>query len=323
MTIPRLPESELQTLAMRVIERSQSPEKRPETVWLEARYRLFLSANGLRNFRDGDALVSRRMSEGSGISASNNPSAILKVRYWRTGRHYPKNRAVCEAFGRALGLDEREHLILLTDWFDHADRSFGPAEASDPEYLRRFRILEKLKREFTDKQRPEELLAMCTPGTEPSANLRYIYCRQAVRYLGSRARTSAGIPISHLDTRGYDPQFSREMKLLGEVSRSTMIRHLLILGMPFVNRSRIDKLLTELGYTPLKEDHRRPGGEATDLLVLGLLKLYEQSCAGREPEECTEWFRQAAGRLSDTLDAAGCCTTDPFRFKHITGGRNV
>ena len=164
---------------------------------------------------------------------------------------------------------------------------------------------------------------MCAPGTLPGENLRYIYCSQALGYLGSRIRGNIGEFRSHLDTRGYEYQFNREMKLIGEISRNSMIRHLLILGMPFVNRSRMNEWLTAFGYTPLRKTHRQPGGAATDLLVLGMLEQYEHECTGREPLSCIEWFRQMAVFLDDALETNGCAAANPFRFKHMTGGRDV
>ena len=254
---------------------------------------------------------------------SESTSAGLKVRYWRTGRHYPKNRAICESFGQALGLDTHEQHILMTRWFNRSDRCFCPTDLTDPVYLYRIGILTKLKQEFLEKQRPEELLAMCAPGTAPEENLRYIYCNQVYRYLGSSTRRNMSEPISHLDTRGYEYQFSREMKLMGEISRSAMIRHLLILGLPFVSRERIKGWLTALGYAPLEKAHRLPGGAAADLMILGILEGYERECTGRDPAWCIEWFQQTVSILDDALEAVGCAAVSPFRFKHILGGKDA
>ena len=318
-----LQKGDLKTLAGQVIRLSRSSDKRSEELWLRERYQDFLRRNGMRNRADGDKLLARRIRKDNGAGENVSSTEVLKIRYWRTGRHYPKNRAACEAFAKALELDEQERHYLITEWFNRSDQSFGPEDAASEEYLKRRQILSKLQQEFLSKQQPEELLAMCAPGTAPSENLRYIYCRNASRYLGRQAHQNMNEPISHLDTRGYEYQFSREMKLLGEISRNTMIRHLLVLGMPFVSRKRMNGWLADLGYMSLRETHRLPGGEAADLMILGLLEIYERECTGWEPLPCTEWFCQAAGLLDDALGEAGCAEVNPFRFKHIMGGRIV
>lgn len=72
-----------------------------------------------------------------------------------------------------------------------------------------------------------------------------------------------------------------------------MIRHLLILGMPFVNWKIMDKKLSALGYLPLTEEHTLTDGERLDWLLVRLLELYEKCCTGKEPEECVIWFQKA------------------------------
>ncbi len=318
---------ELKGLAGSVIALTFSNEKRVEDLWLLERFKTFMKKNGVRRLADGDVLLWRLMQQimsGDIIAAEDVPaSAALKVRYWRTGRHYPKNRGICEVFGKALGLDKNEMNYLITAWFNRSDKVFDNAEDTDPEYLRRRAILKQLQKEFLDKQFPEDLIDMCAPGTLPQENLRFIYCRHAVKYLGNSVLLDFNDSLSHMLTRGYDFQFGREMKLIGDISRNAMIRHLLILGMPFVSVSRVNGWLEALGYMPLCKKHRQPGGAASDLLIEGLLEIYEKECTGKEPAACTEWFSSAARQMDDALDAAGCAFVNPFRFKHIIGGKDV
>ena len=144
-----------------------------------------------------------------------------------------------------------------------------------------------------------------------------------MQYLGNSVQLDFNDWFSHMLTRGYDYQFGREMKLIGDISRNAMIRHLLVLGMPFVSVSRVNGWLEALGYMPLCKKHRQPGGAATDLLVEGLLEIYEKECTGKEPAACMAWFLRAARQMDDALDAAGCAFANPFRFKHIIGGKDV
>ncbi len=319
-----LQREKLEQLAKEAASLTQSDAKRGEVLWLEQRYEELVRKQGISGRMEADAFIAREMETNREKAAGYAPAAeAIKIRYWRTGRHYPKKRSVCEAFGRALKLDDADMKYLLTAWFDRADLVFGPGDEEDPRYKERRRLLSELQQEFYGKQRPEELLAIDTEGRLSDQNLRHIYCCRAVRYLGEATRRNLSEFRSHLDTRGYEYEFSREMRLYGEVSRTAMIRHLLILGMPFVNRNRVNLWLGDLGYLPLDPSHRQVGGAASDLLILGLLEEYERECTGMDPELCTEWFMQAAGILDDALCAAGCGQANPFRFKHILGGQSV
>lgn len=320
MDVIRQNNDELFRLAQRTAQLSTSANKRVEDIWLGERYGQFLRENGIRTRAEGDERISRIMCELRGENVSFEKSDIIKVRYWRTGQHYPRNRETCVLFGQALGLDGAEQRRLMTEWYNRSDRVFEAEDTDDNVYMERAGLLGKLQTEFLEKQRPEELLSLCAPGTAPSENLRYIYCRQALNYLSDTSRKNINAPLKHLDTRSYQYQFAREMKLFGEISRVSMIRHLLILGMPFVSRSRVSGWLKMLGYMPLREDHRTPYGIAEDLPVLGLLELYEKTCTGVSPEQCTEWFCRSAGTLGDMLVSLDCAGADPFRFKHLLGG---
>jgi len=320
MDVTRQNQEDLFRIAEHSANLMSSAGKRAEENWLEEIYLQFLCKNGIRTRAEGDERISRIMSELRGDSNTQKESDLIKIRYWRTGKHYPRNRAICVLFGQALGLEEADQRRLMMEWYNRADRVFEAEDMGDKTYMRRRELLRKLQTEFLEKQKPEELLSMCAPGTVPSENLRYIYCIQALQYLSSATRKNISIPRIHLDTRSYQYQFSRDMKLFGEISRITMIRHLLILGMPFVSKDRMSNWLEMLGYMPLREDHRTPEGTAEDMPVMGLLELYENTCTGMSPNQCMEWFCQAAGILGDILGAMGYSRANPFYFKHILGG---
>jgi len=248
-------EKELAILAERTAQLSFSSEKRAEELWLEKQYQHFMTENAIRTRAEADVEISRRMTLLSPKLAARSDQKVyadqiaqasqdvLKIRYWRTGRHYPQNRETCELFGKALGLSAADERRLMTEWFNHADRIFEDASSEDETYRERAGLLKKLQTEFLEKQNPEELPGMCSPKNAAAENLRYIYCRQALKYLSSTTGRKIAVPETHLDTRSYQYQFTREMKMLGEISRTAMIRHLLILGMPFVSRERISSWL--------------------------------------------------------------------------------
>ena len=134
-----------ENLANRVIEYSLSTEKREEEIWLKDHYQTFLHTNGINRREEGDQLLCRRMAEITAGSCNDageqlprsSAYEVLKIRYWRTGRHYPKNRAACEVFGQALDLDVDEQRDLMINWFNRADRCFGPEDSGNTEYQKR------------------------------------------------------------------------------------------------------------------------------------------------------------------------------------------
>ncbi len=302
----------------KTVERSCSISSQPvrrEAVWVRECYERFRAGEKLPDKASADRELYRRCFG----SEPESDSAVLRIRYWRSGYHYPRNREICELFGRALGLTKEDQRYLMTAWFDRADRIFSGKEKKEPVFMERRALLDRLKQEFIQKIRPEELSVLCAPGTAPESNLRYIYCHCARRYLGNDSRGKVSSDTAHIDTLSYDSQLTKELALKGEVSRINMLRHLLILGMPFVSRSLVGDWLEQLGYLPLDEAHTTTGGDAVDALILGLLEEFEKKCSGKDPVYCTLWFQKAAGIMDDLLEKAGRTSANPFRFKFITG----
>lgn len=77
-------------------------ELRPELLWLQKMYERFCEREGAVKKGEADRILYQRMY-------GKNPeksSDLLKIRYWRTGRHLPANREQCRRFGEALGLEK-------------------------------------------------------------------------------------------------------------------------------------------------------------------------------------------------------------------------
>ena len=172
MDVTRQNQEDLFRIAEHSANLMSSAGKRAEENWLEEIYLQFLCKNGIRTRAEGDERISRIMSELRGDSNTQKESDLIKIRYWRTGKHYPRNRAICVLFGQALGLEEADQRRLMMEWYNRADRVFEAEDMGDKTYMRRRELLRKLQTEFLEKQKPEELLSMCAPGTVPSENLR-------------------------------------------------------------------------------------------------------------------------------------------------------
>lgn len=287
-----------------------SRERRPENEDLARLFERLQKQEGLAGKAQTDALTAARM----GLPQS--PNAVLKVRYWRTGRHFPVNREQCALLGTALAFTEEEKRWLMCVWFDHSDKVFEKG-TEDPDYISRRKLFDTLKDEFLDKLSPEFLRKA---GVEPSrraGSLRHLYYLDSMEYVCPRQRIPESVyregPAASLP---YDPQFRREMMLLGEIPRTVMIRHLLVMGLPFLNRKLLSDRLVSLGYHPLDETHSGIRGTRTDFALIRLLQEYEQACAGREPQVCLAWIREAMRMLDAAWVRNGA---EKMRFMYFKG----
>ncbi len=298
--------------------RASHTGQRAESLWLKNRCARFYEDHHFTSREACDAaLYERTFGE-----PAQKSSAPQKIRYWRTGRFYPRNRQVCEAFGRALELSEEEQNRLMTAWFDRCDRVFDKTSPGQPVYEDRLRRLRERREEFLQKIPPRDLWLVQAPGTAPEQNLRHLYCLKAADLLyfphqGSRRMTIR--PNVHFDSQSYDNRFTREMALFGDISRKTMIRHLVILSLPFLNVELLSHDLSALGYLPLTEEHTTVDGAACDRLLIGLLRLYEESCSGESPLDCDQWFRNASAWLDRVFQTKKEPDLRIFNFKYISG----
>ncbi len=272
--------------------------ERPEMIWLKERYERFRSVEGIFKKNEADELIYAKMY----ASLPQKPSDTLKIRYWRTGRHMPLNRSQCVAFGRALDLSEEEQKELLISYGDRCDRAFGTEpEQETPEgriYDQRRGRLEELTAEYLDKIHPIRRVRMGVHRQDMKHYLRHFYYTDARAYL---VRKDHKISEKHLASINYDSEFNRQMLLLGEIPRKTMIRHIFIFAQPFLNRSVVSGYLEEFGYLPLTEKHTTARGSHLDRMILGFLKLYEESCHGMDPAECSAWLQEAYQYLDSYL----------------------
>ncbi len=279
---------ELESLARHCIELKQ--EGRPETAWLKTVYDRFRKSEGLPGLLEADDLIYRKIY----AAPAQKPSNITKIRYWRTGRHVPSNRTLCMAFGRAMELSGDEMRTLLMSWYDRSDLIFHKIpERDDPLreiYLHRLEIISALTKEYLDKIHPLRRIQLNVAPENKEHNLRHFYFTDARSFQANMNHTSSD---KHIESVSYESEFQRQIRLLGEIPRKVMIRHLFLFGEPYLSCSFVSGLLKELGYISLEEEHTTVSGDRLDLLVIGFLELYEKNCEGMEPEECSRWLREA------------------------------
>ena len=258
-----------------------SEKVRPEVIWLSDVYDWFRERKGIRRKADADILISERMH---GISA------LLKVRYWRTGKHIPLNREQCQKLGMALELDENEMRSLLQRYYDRTDISWlEEPETSDRVYWERSNRMEDLQKEYLTKTDPDRFLHRSVINGKQKENFRHLYYVDAGRY------TLLGDQSDYLEraaSMSYHTELKRIMLLRGEIPRKTMIRHIIILCAPYLSAERLNENLKAFGYQPLDENHTQIDGTHLDWLLIRILKIYADCCSGKDPEECILWLQK-------------------------------
>jgi hypothetical protein len=310
-------EKEIISLAKRCIAMEENQKERPELLWLKEKYKRFCRENEVTGKAEADRLIYRTMY---GCEPEND-SAALKIRYWRTGHHTPTNREQCEDFGEALGLDGEELTYLLQWYYDRSIRSFDEQSLGDPEYIRRKNCIDLQVGEYLAKVHPGWRMHMNISKIGMRNSLRHLYYMEAMQYVdvSKSADEEKKSKTGHYTSISYDSEFSRHMKLFGEIPRKTMIRHLLIFGMPYMNREILDERLETLGYLPLCEEHTLTGGEHLDWLLIRLLELYTECCRGKEPEMCSYWFQNACSILDGYFRKAEKENLRFMYFKALNG----
>ncbi|MEE1030847.1 MAG: hypothetical protein U0L12_01760 [Ruminococcus sp.] len=268
-----------------------SAKEREEVKWLKERYECFRKEMGSMSKQETDNFIYEKMY---GISPEKL-SDTLKIRYWRTGHHVPNNREILISFAQALNLTKEEKRYLIRAYYDKADLIFSNEDIS-PVYHERKLLMEKMVQEYFFKAHPERLYHVNVSPDQIEKNLRHLYYTDARRYINSPEHKPAK---SHMASVNYGTELSRNIKLIGEISRTTMIRHVIILGIPFISKDIVNQRLLQFGFLPLTEEHSLTGGERLDWLLIRFLELYESKCRGKDPLECAIWFQKASRILDE------------------------
>lgn len=299
------------TLVDQCLENEKKP--RPELLWLQEMYRRFCEREGIIKKAGGDILLYQRMY---GKMPEKN-SDILKIRYWRTGRHLPANREQCSKFAEALGLGEKEKKYLFQGYWDRCDQVFYTEESEEEVYAERTGYIRSLVQEYLWKVPTSRVLDLNVNPREMEMHLRHLYFTDAVRCVKVWKKFEMKMIQRHISSVNYGSELERSLKLLGEIPRKTVLRHLILLGIPFVNHRVLDEGLICLGYLPLTEGHTMTDGSCLDDLILGFLRRYECSCSGQEPQECAAWMRTNLRELDGCLIRRGAQNLRFMYFKAL------
>lgn len=229
-------------------------------------------------------------------------SEILKIRYWRTGRHKPQSREQCLELGRALELDKEKSLYLIQAYYDGADLIFSEADVENPVYQSRIQVFAELEGQYMANAYPDTLERLEIPWEKPEPFVRHYYFQDALGYVSG---TQWDKKVSHFSSANYVNEFQKNRRLLGEIPRKTILRHLFLMSAPFVSADVMDARLTALGYLPLSRGHESRWGERLDALILGLLEWYKTECTGKSPRQCIQWLQSTCRTLDERLAVSG------------------
>lgn len=246
-----------------------------------------------------------------------------KIRFWRTGRHLPANREEALLFAKALRLNQQEINILLQVCMEKSDVVFdtppGPEDARYQLYIRRTTLMESLISEYIAAVPPARIFQLNIPYDNLSMYARHLFCMDALNATAlSEGVRQRELARRHLSSNNFESEFLRIRRLLGEIPRRTMLRMILLLGVPYLNRRLVDERLSRLGYLPLTEEHTSQRGALVDDLVIGFLKLYEKSCTEKDPLACRSWIFEQLSRLDRYLLDSGKEEYRPIYFRMLS-----
>lgn len=305
----------MQSLVTQCISLGETPSF--EDQWIKKMFDRIRAKYNLPGRMETDLFVSRRLDE-------NGESAQLKVRYWRTRRHLPKNREQCIRLGEALELSDVEMAILLQCYYDSSDYEFRRnCQNSESKWIRSCQDpLYHTRRKFVNEAL-DQYIQRFSGQTDPDTSLihyaRHLYCIDALNYIHCPASFCQERRTKHLISSSFASEFSRTLMLLDNIPRKTMLRYLFLFYGADVSRARLDHGLTYLGYLKLDASHALPGGERLDFLILALLEQYERECAQSDMIQRQQWLYIHCQALDQELQVLN---QQNLRFLYFKGLRN-
>lgn len=284
--------------------------QRPELIWLKDKHSRIQEKYHLKTKSNTDLLLYEKMYG----HAPEKQSALLKLRYWRTGTSTPGNREQCLRYGIALELTEEELQYLIQNYHDRCLTVYpSKPERADTVYQQKCDFLKKLAVSYLNKIPQSHFTNLNISQDKAEYYLRHLYFTDALNYIDN-PNTSRALLAKHIISSGYDSEFSRQLHLIGEISRKAMLRHLLTMRLPAYTLTQLNKDLSFLGYLPLDEEHTLIHGERMDWLIIHFLELYKKTCAHKTHEKQMKWFQEASRILDAYLKDTG---HHRLRFMHF------
>lgn len=293
---------------------SRESKRRPEAAWIQQKVERLAAMESICSKAEMDQLIYEKM-----YAKAPGKNGTTKIRYWRTGHHLPGSREEALMFARVLQMNQEEMVYFLQACMEKSDVAFEKIPEQGEEnfalYTERTALMENMISEYIASIPPVYMLQLDIPYENLSAYARHLYCIDAfgvtVHAENIRWKEAAK---KHMSSSNYEAEFLRMRRLLGEIPRRAMLRQIFLLGNPYLNRRLVDERLIALGYLPLTEGHTNPKGALVDDLLIGFLKLYEETCAGQNPLVCKSWIQEQSRDLDRYLVD---CGKEEYRFLHF------
>lgn len=294
---------------------AKKDRERPEIKWLKKEFQEYMRREGLQKKDEADGRLYRAMYG----RAPAGRAELLKLRYWRTGQHYPVTPGLCLLYGRALGLTEEKLLFLIRGYYDSCDRYYEWEETEDPAYRERRLRMDALVRDYVAGIPAWRLEEEKIPPRDASHYIRHLYFTDALRCVSACGRLENSCEIRHLSSVNYDSELKRSLRLIGTVPRKTMIRHLILLGRNRLSLPWLNEQLQAFGYLPLQEGHTLRTGENIDCLLLRLLEWYDSLGDNTELQDKEAGLHRVLRALDTYLEASGQERLRFMYFKALRG----
>lgn len=293
-------------------------KERPEMIWLKGQFTKIRENYQLKTKEATDCFIYEKMYG----RKSEKSSSYMKIRYWRTGRYMPENRERCLLLGRALELSEEETEYLIKNYFDRCMVVYdekgevqGEYECvTEVSYGQKRALMNELIQKYLEHTPMERMEFLKVNFKDPKSSLRHLYFVDAFQYICVPENINSNVLNRHITSIRYDSEWKRQIRLLGEIPRKTMLRHLILLNLPDLTLSEMNRQLKFLGYLPLCEEHTMAGGERLDWLLIRLIQLYEEISKKEDPEECVVWFQEACRTLDQIFQEEN---KPRMRFMHF------
>ncbi len=262
--------------------------KRPELYWLTQIYESKRRERALKK-AEMDALLYEKINKKAPEKLHN----VLPIRYWRTGHHIPINRKTALEFGNALELSEEEMHYFITVYLDKSiyynEVGTSQIPSSNPCYEARLSRFFQLAQEYFMQKTSTKLDIY----QNHLSSLRHEYYMDAFHCTCN----ADGYTEKYVFSQRYKMEFQRNLYLLGEIPRTTMIRHLIIFGQKQLSVDWLNEQLRFFGYSPLTPEHTLVGGEYLDRLLIDFLQMYENQRKILGQDSAWKWFQHQSSVL--------------------------
>lgn len=208
---------------------------------------------------------------GQNGSESKSESGLQRIRFWRLGRHAPVNRQEAIRLSEILTQSPKEQNRFLTQQWEFVG-------LNPPEERERSSAVQALFRDYLcriDNHRLQQL--SLPPGTQEKY-VRHIFFSDVADCISMTPGERSFLYKDHSYSRGMRREFLKYFETDEPLSRDKMMKMLLIVLMPDVDRKVFDDYLVWFGYGGLNPDRFLSG--ARDYAVGELLDYAQEIKTG-------------------------------------------